>query len=421
MTQSIQISRRTGSVQLRIDNKVKLTTSGAQNAEPPVEHDFAKAVAAALDNPLDYPPIHGGVVPGDVVAIVVDAELPEPGVAVTGVLRALSSCEPSRIDVIVSQAATPETQAGLRAALPDGVELTVHCGVTREELRYLAANDAAEPIYLNRLLVDADLVVPITVARHRDPLVFGSSFGGVFPDFADHDAQVRTRLHESDIDRQSSDPPRIPTDDAIQVDWLLGLQWLVTVELTPDGRPGDVVAGTPAGLARRAQEREASMDVAPAADVVVATLEGNDGQQSIANLLRSALVARGYAAVDASIVLVCDLDDLGIVNEHAEWFADVQDDENDGDEAPGKPIAESATDHARRLLSILINEVDSGQRYLLMSNCPAEAVEAFGFGVVQDAAALSRLINARASCAVLRAAQFASVPTEASTFGLRQL
>jgi hypothetical protein len=93
--------------------------------------------------------------------------LPNPAAAVRGALRAFESLELSQIDVIVAETASETTRQSIRDVLPDGVLLTIHSRKSRDDLRYLAANEAADPIYLNRRVVDADLVIPISVKRCR--------------------------------------------------------------------------------------------------------------------------------------------------------------------------------------------------------------------------------------------------------------
>ncbi len=431
MTQSIRFSRTGKEVVLAIDDHVELHSSAERIELPTKIPDFTAAVADALQHPIDYPPIAGGIVPGDVVAIVIDTDVPHPELAVAGAIQAIVPCEPLRVDVVVSEAASLETQGRLRASLPPEIELTVHCGKSRDELRYLAANEAADPIYLNRRVVDADLVVPITISRHSDPLFVRSTFGAVFPSLADHAAQSRARLHPEDLNTTYSTSGTITKrrldadDDALKIDWLLGLQWLVTVDMTDDGQPGKVCAGTPERLAQRAQDREANLAVPFQSDVVVACVEGDEQQQTIANVLRAALVASGHAAVDGSIVIVCDLDVLGSLSELEQWEESMSVDDRDNHESQDAEEEQnleqssasersveftSPSNHALRTLSVLINEASSAQRFLLLSNCDTDELESFGFGVIENSRSLERLINSKSSCAVIRSAQFASIP-----------
>ena len=428
MTHSVQLRHNQRDFQFVVDEQVTLWTGSSRFPEPLEDAAFSEAVLHALEHPTDYPPISGGVVPGDAVAIVLDVELPRPAAALAGALRALQQLDLSQIDVVVAESATEATRDAIREVLPATISLTVHSGKSRDDLRYLAANEAADPIYLNRRIVDADLVIPISVARRIDPLMAGSQANVVFPSLSDHRSQARSRIQSTDVQSTLKRAHRKSADEeATRVGWLLGLQWMVEVEVTADGQPAAVRAGTAETLAAINDQGESHEGAAVASDVVIACVDGEQQQQSIANLLRAALVARKHANQDASIVLVCDLAELGTVLS-AEF--DEQEDEDEEQEArnlrrgaesdeeaddltreqASLDLASSVSteDHARRLLHELVNDLDSSQRYLLLSNCDDEEVESFGFGVIDDEHSLQRLVNGHESCVVLRTAQLAA-------------
>ena len=405
---------------LSVEDRVSLWTRDSIHAEPLSRDEFLHAVKNALLSPVDYPPVSDGVVPGDVVAIVVDSEVPHPEVAIAGALQSLADCKLSRIDVVLAENTTESTRSAIRRSLPDVVELTIHSGKSRDDLRYLAANEAADPIYLNRRIIDADLVIPIVVARKVDPLLAGSSPGAVFPAFSDYQSQARARLNVTTFNSKKRRQRTVSADDdAARVGWLVGLQWIVSVELAVAGEPGAVIVGTAELLASRAAINDTSLSIPFAADVVVACIEGGQQQQSLMNLLRAAMVARGHASVDASIVLVTDLSELGLVadvEQDESALESTYDHEDEPDERPQlvqAPVA-SATDHARLMLHTLINDTDSSHRYLLFSNCTEDEAESFGFGGIQDASALERLINGHSSCGIIRTAQIASPKSDRS-------
>ncbi len=395
MPKSIQFIHNQRPVQIDVDEHVELWTNEAESTPGLSESDYADAVYEALQHPVDYPPAVSGVVPEDKVAIVVDAELPEPGAAVAGVLRLLAGLDVSRIDVVIAESASESTRNAILNSLPPGIELAIHSGQGRDDLSYLAANEAANPIYLNRRIVDADLVIPVMVARQADALLNSSTASPVFPALADSQSQVRARLDVADIAKVSKRRRGVADDEAASVNWLLGLQWTVVVDVNSDGEATAVHAGTvelTTALSREAWERRMLAEVA---DVVIACVDGGRQQQSLPNLLRAALAGRSYGGTEASIVLVSDLAELG----QLVGF----DDSDDGD------AGTDLVTYARRMLRQLINDGDSEQRFLLLSNCDEAEVEAFGFGAVEDEVALSRLVRGQRSCAVLRNAQLAGM------------
>jgi len=413
MDQTINLQQDGKPLAIRVDEGVRLWTTD-KTAEIALSHGrYADAVYEALLHPVDYPSVSSGVVPGDAVAIVLDAELPQPEIAVQGVMKALAGLELSRIDVIIGESASETVCQAVRDAIGTTATLTIHSGKSRDDLRYLAANEAADPIYLNRRIVDADLVIPVFVSRQADPLMVGSVYSPVFPSLADYRSQARARIDGADV-MTASDQKRVAADDeATRVGWLLGLQWMVAIEVTADGHPSAAQAGTAESLVKRMSIDSAEDEPAIAAEVVIAAVEGSEA--NLANVLRAAMVAREFAASNASIVLVADIDDLGVAVPIDDEFFGNDDaasglyDAEPGDEDTASPLVGnivSMNDHARHLLGTLVNDFDSSARFLLMSRCDEDQTENFGFGYVKDAAALVRLINSRRSCNVIRHAQW---------------
>jgi len=418
LPKTIQLTHNGNAFFVTVDDRIELWSTPELHSRALTSDDFATVVYDSLMRPIDYPPVASGVVPGDIVAIVIDSELPCPDGALKGVLRALSGLELSRIDVVISESANEDTRAAIRRSLPSDVELTIHSGKSRDDLRYLAANEAADPIYLNRRIVDADLVIPVFAARQTDPLTTSSGFCPVFPSLADYRSQGRARINATEITTSTNGRRGAGDDEASRVGWLLGLQWMVSVDVTADGKPGAVCVGTSDTLAARSLKSQSEIELPAAADVVIATVEGGPQQHSLVNLLRAALVARGHASIDASIVLITDLDELGSLDEFAGESYDEDDSDDsefieDGEREPNQaPVKEevilSPIDYARQMLSILINDMDSSRRYLLLANCSEEDAEAFGFGSLKDANTLSRLIDGHESCIVIRHSQLVS-------------
>ena len=47
----------------------------------------------------------------------------------------------------------------------------IHDGEDDKKVSYLVANEAGDPVYLNRLLVDADVVLPLDVLRREKRVI----------------------------------------------------------------------------------------------------------------------------------------------------------------------------------------------------------------------------------------------------------
>lgn len=440
MAQSIVIGHGTENLHLEIDDAVRVDqiAVGEQRAADAVESNeaLAQRVADALLHPSRFLPITDMVVPGDSVAIALEDGLPHPEAIIGGILAVLQGCQLGKLEVVVPPSLAPQELARLRAALPGSVLLSVHDVTDRAALGYLAADEDAHPIRVNRSLADADLVLPVSVMRLSDPLLGGPSGDALFPAMVD-DAQ-RQRLHRFTaraLQRREHYHDERAASQAHQLRWNLGVQLMVAVEVTCGGQVGRIIASSPETLRERVWAHYCdcrsgspgeAAELREAADLVVACIEGDAAQHTPENLLRAALVARSHAAAAGTIVLLTtrehlklhqgdtpatgEADEPGRFEREQEGLEhlDAEGEEAARLEAPTASNARSQAQFAHRMLRELVNEIDSARRYLLYFPGDIEAAEAFGFGVVPDAAALVRLINQHGSCRVLRAAQTAA-------------
>jgi|GEM_PF-1441945 len=416
MTQTTSIGRGTETVTLQIIDGVQIehvpaTAPVADASEPDLRTSVARRVAQALANPEQFLPLTDLLVPGDTVAIALDEGLPEPEAIVGGILQVLEHCELGKVEVVVPAATSEATLARLKASLPASVGVTVHSLADRAALGYLGADEDAEAIRINRALADADLVLPVSVMRVTDPLLGGPSGDALFPGMVDQEQRSRLqRFIARAIARRENYHDQRAASQAHQVRWNLGVQLMLAVEVASGGGIGRIIASTPETLHEAVRTHYAAhrcRDRQEAADVVVACIEGDDSQQTMENLMRAALAARSHAAPSGTIVLVSALQRLGVLRslEPTDFAVEHSDDQ----EAEAEPAGVlSQAEFATRVLHDLVNEIDTSRRYLLLFAGDWEAAEAFGFGVVQDEAALVRLINQTGSCCVLHAAQTAA-------------
>lgn len=376
--------------------------------------DTVTAVAAALADPHGFLPLVDMLVPGDHLAIALEPGLPQCDAIVQGVLEAIRLCELGKVEVVVADSIDGQSLLLLRNTLPDNVQLTVHRRGDRTNERYLAADESAEPIRVNLSLVDADFVLPIGVMRVTDPLVGGPAGDALFPAMVDQ-GQL-TRLHRSTlraIEKRENYHNDLAADQAQQVRWALGVQLMMAVEVTASGNVGRVIASSPESLRDAIRTHFAATHRGgeqTGADVVVACVDGGSSQQSIENLTRAALAGRSYASPSGAVVLVTDLKSLGYPDGSEETLDAPSQSEPQDDHHESQALETAGTSQsgfARKLLRELINQIDSSRRYLLWSGCEPEGAEAFGFGVITDAAALARLVNHHGNCCCIRAAQTA--------------
>ena len=425
MKHSITLYRHARPLVLEVDPTKTLWTNSQPHNGTLQGQPFVEAVRDALLHPVsDFPPLTAALVGDDAIAIVVEADVPLPQQAIQGVLDALGPDHGCQITVVVCEDMHADQLAAIRSHLADEIEVVVHSSQRRDDLRYLAANASADPIYLNRYIVDADVVVPIVVARCGDPLYQGLDASPVFPEFSDDGSQRRVRRDAKQILKlRRRAKPNVPEHEIQAVDHLVGMYWTVCVHVADNGQPYDVHVGVGGGEhCSTVQQQDA--DAAPEADLVIAQVSGGKCQQSLPNLLRAAIIAGQYVSEDGTVVLVCDLNQLGSVHAGQDWTDDSLDQESNlaneleegsddrFDSDTQLQLHLSLQTHSLRVLHDLINHFDNSRRYLLLSDCASDEVEAFGFGSIDNDQSILKLIQASDSCTVLYQAPYAALRDE---------
>jgi hypothetical protein len=382
--------------------------------------DIAQATFDALQNPLDFPPLHQAIVPGDRVALAIDANIPSLDQVISGALRAVERCGAEGIEIVLSDEATDETLASIAAMFGSKAHVTRHQSSQRESLRYVAADDKADPIYLNRWLVDADFVLPITVER-RDRVLGSLDALGVYPVFADSATRRRARLSDVSV----ADPSKRPMSHRESISspydepaWWLGVQLIVNVAANQFGHAVKVVSGTSHVLhADRTSLQDATEETLdrtspPSAAMVIASLDGTSQQQTWINAARGVVAATRFVLPGGTIVLWSEID-------HFPRIASANSlDDGTTDEEFAKDSSQDSSTDAEELSDVFppwqadVEAIETlvriGEEFRIMihSRLDAEAIESLGFGAIPTAEHLQNLRHSFASCGLLRAAQF---------------
>lgn len=361
-----------------------------------VSRDVEGETARTLQRPDDFPPIEAAIVPGDRVALAIDPNVPQIESVVSAVLRLVDAADASHVDLVLWDEATDETAERLASIAPEGVVLR-HQSDVRDSLSYLAADVDADPIYLNRAVVDADFVLPIVAIRPAD-VSEKRDFSGIYPSLAD--SATRNRFDE----RASAAVVPLGTTGSIarEVPWLLGVQLLLAVTANSDGRAGEIRAGTMEAIAKGITPTLRRPDpVPPPASLVVAALDGDAQQQTWENVARAAQAAMAYAEPEATIVVWSSLD-----QSPAGSLLSLED-----DVLPAGSVQSESEElpkwDATRVMAIRLKQVMTKHRVLLHSRLSRETIEPMGLGAIESAAELANLSRGFESCGVLRAAQFA--------------
>ncbi len=145
----------------------------------------AAAVRSALENPREFPPLRQMVVPGDRVAIALDASIGGAEQVLEALLSVLQGAgiEDGSVTVLLP---APGTFA-IEGRLPPGAVPIVHDSTDRTAIAYLATTKQGRRVYLSRHLTDADVVIPVGRLGYDPILGYRGPWSVLFPGMSDAD------------------------------------------------------------------------------------------------------------------------------------------------------------------------------------------------------------------------------------------
>jgi nickel-dependent lactate racemase len=367
--------------------------------------DTAAAVAAALANPLEFPALSKATVPGDRIVVTVENELPQTAELVSAVARYLteSGTAPDALTVLCPESSAFDGDHDPRRLLPDTwreqVACEVHDSADTARLGLLGSTHGGEGVYINRTLLDADLVIPIGCLRCEPTIGFHGQHGGLFPTFSNDKTLTRFRKphtvdHEGEYERRA----RREIDE---VGWMLGVQ--CTVQVVPGAGESllDVLAGELHQVYEAGQKRcQAAWNftVPRRASLVVAAISGGPGQQTWDNLGR-ALAAAAAIVTDGGAIAICT--ELATEPGPAVSILAQADDMTDAERQIRRACPRDA------LSAVALARVIDRAKVYLLSRLDESSVADLGVAPVSNAGEIARLARRHASCTILANAQHA--------------
>lgn len=363
----------------------------------------------ALDQPAGFPPLSQSVVPGDKVVVALEAAVPDYDAVVAAVVQSViqGGALPADITVLRTlddeHAEAPDPRALLAPEIRKDVKLQTHDPEHREQLSFLTSTPKGRPIYLNRLLCDADLVVLVGCMRPEHAVIYHGARGALYPTFSD--AATQRRFRHPGLINGDADLIDRARGEVRRVGWLAGTQFTVQVVPGADDTALAIIAGEPEAVERgRERCREAWEQVVPRrASLVLAAISGGRDQQTWDNVGRALAAALRVVADDGVIALCTELTaSPGPALEH---LVDVE----DPHEALNRVQKLRLTD---TLPAIELAEALQRARVYLLSQLDETVVENLGMAAATEADDFARLARRHDSCIVLADAQYA-LPTVA--------
>lgn len=359
-----------------------------------------EATIAALDSPLDFPPLEAGIVPGDRVAIALDEDVPCAVEVIRGAILALQKAgvESSAISVVLASPTTNDLCTNTCVEeIADGVTFLVHNPDDNDNLCMVGlTKKRREKVVVNRVIFDADLVLPICCAHlHRR-----GAFEGLFPRFSDAEA---IRRHRTPAKMESLGEQEQRARETSEAGWLIGVPMIVAVVPGKGEGVAHVVAGEPNAVAQRCEELargEWLLESPQRVSLLIATVTGGPEAQTWMNIGR-ALATAEHLVQEGGAVAIC----------------------SNLEESPGRSLdrlvgnpdlksAERKISHEGETDSWpawqLARALQRGPVYLL-SRLDAETVEDLGLAPVENIDELVRLAERHESFAIVEDAQNAVV------------
>lgn len=368
--------------------------------------DPAAAVRAALDDPVEFPALNKMLLSDDLVAIAVEPGLPCAAQLLAGTITSIMTAgvPPELIRIVRSYdhrgISDKQLLACVDKAIAPKVEMIRHDPADRESLAFLGATRSGEAIYLNRVLCDAEVVIPIGFYRSPSD---GSCLGvhhSWFPAFADLESQNRFTKSLSKASGRDI-PKRIA--ECEEVSWMLGIQMMVQLIPAGDDRALRVLAGTPKALWEKVSHLADDawrIDLKRRASLVVAAIGGGPDQQTWDNVVRTIDIALDAVEPDGTIAICSQLNSKpGPALRRLAGAEDY--------EAADRAIRRRPTPDA--LAASRLNRALQRARVYLLSNLDEADVEDLGVAYVADASEIAKLSSHYDSCLVLQDAQHVAI------------
>jgi nickel-dependent lactate racemase len=355
-------------------------------------------IREGLENPRNFPPLRQAVVPGDRVVVAWDPTIGEAGPILEALaqLFAAAGVEDGGLTVLT----TASGRGILERILPRDMALAVHDPDDRTQLAYLATTKHGRRIYLNRLLTDADLVVPVGRLGFDSVLGYRGPWSVLFPSLSDRATLRASREGLRDEPVESSRGLATPwLAESFEVSWLLGTQF--HLGLVP-GSSGlfEIVAGletTVRDLGIATLEQHWRFDVDSRAELVVVEIGRPGVDTSIEDLAEGLATAARLVQHGGKIVVLSRV--VGEIGPALKRLIDADD--------PKKAAAilrghEGDDDFvAARQLAHALSRAD----VFLLSRLPQRLVEDLSMVAIEHPEQARRIVSQSGSCLLVSQAE----------------
>ena len=352
-------------------------------------------VAAAFEAPVDFPPLKEIVFEGDKIAFVLLNGLENPGLLVHSILNAIDQLD-VRVEATVvagaGAAVNLETLRDQRSQRhPDSTfRFHLHDSTDQHSVAYMAASASGHPIYINRELFDADVVIP--VASSSVSREFSDS-PSVYPEFSSSETISRFR--------EQKDSPTHLRDEVALADLNIGADLSILSVDGPGGAIKNILFGRKEVVAEQAAAQSDEcwqVERQPEGKVVVATIESNPAAQTWVQFFQALVAAHAATNNVKQIVVCCDIAEEPAGEHRAVLELPFETD------ATRSPTAHFTSD----LLNSAGGILQETEVYL-KSHLSQSVVEDLGLGFVESDEEIQRIVDRAESGILLRDAHLCRI------------
>jgi len=354
-----------------------------------------ESVLTALASPFNFPPLSQATVPGDLVTLAIDPEVPRLVEVVSAVVEYLvgNGTEPSNITLLCSKQTEPKRllKETLAEDIRQEVQQVFHEPTDKNQIGLLGHASDDRSIYLNRALLDADLVIPICCLRPTASPGYWGIHTGIYPTFSDYPTIKRFLAPSAATSAVQS---RLRCKESEEASWRLGV--LFSIQILPDADDCvvEVWAGSSTDVSASAMNRCNGLWRLPLQDrpdLVVVALGGAEENHNWQFLGRALLMAQTMVTDGGAIAVRTQ-----IADEPPETIARLGRDANH--EASLHRLYE---DHSCDAVtaSFLVRAMQQARVYLL-SQVDETVIEDLGITPLSEPKQIQRLIK-RCTSAVL--------------------
>ncbi|MHC2070311.1 hypothetical protein ACYFX5_22790 [Bremerella sp. T1] len=274
--------------------------------------DFPHCVAAALGSPQSFPDLSQASVPGDIVLFAFGEEIEDVEPFVAGAIQYIQAAELTdrSYQFLLPHGAIPAVVEAVKqtaSILGENGEVILHQPQDQKANSFLTSTQESRAIILNRYLCDADVVVPVGLARAEGGFRNFGPYGSLYPTYSDIDSQKRwnSPLHVTRVQRRRRRMAEIE-----EIRQLLGIA--VNCLILP-GRGGgfaDVIYGEAEAVQTIASQRMAEQwqpNVPQLAGAVIALLTGGQLGQTWENAARALANVEHLVRPGGAIVLATEI------------------------------------------------------------------------------------------------------------------